>query len=271
MTEFDPKLKHLLKNWFHGNDGNHESCLMFKDNDIYQFKDFVKYDVQLLYGKKRQKHNISTPFKSINVKKISNVLLYYRFMRNEDNAMVQDPVQWVMIDFKRWRVSNKINTRTHCFEDIPQYELEYEKAIRVAEEEDRIRSWRIAAKIASNKKIISGNSAKEGTDGIADDDEIDNTKSYSNTVPTATTPEEPKNVSNKDIISNLDAVAATIAPVPIPITTSSTPAICTEMVIKEEEIALNETCTCNKDAITNLNFVTTADKMIDRMLLLLTR
>ena len=115
---------------------------MFKENDIYQFKDFVRYDVQLLYGMRRQKHNVSTPFKRGNIKMISNVLLYYCIMRNEDNAMAQDPVQWVRIDFKKWSASNISNTTApiygmRCFEDIPHYELEYEKAMPVVEE-DRI-------------------------------------------------------------------------------------------------------------------------------------
>ena len=124
MSEFDPKLEHLLKNYFHAEDDNHEIRLMFKENDIYQFKDFVRYDVQLLYGMRRQKHNVSIPFKRINIKKVSNVLLYYRLMRNEDNAMAQDPVQWVWIDFRKWSASNIGNTR--CFEK-PHHELEYER------------------------------------------------------------------------------------------------------------------------------------------------
>ena len=137
MSEFDPKLEHLLNNWFHAKDGNHEIRLMFKENDIYQFKDFVRYDVQLLYGMRRQKHNVSTPFKRGNIKKISNVLLYYRFMRNEDNAMAQDPVQWVRIDFKKWRANNIGNTTApiygmRCFEAMINYEPEYEKAVLVA-------------------------------------------------------------------------------------------------------------------------------------------
>ena len=78
---------------------------------------------------------------------------------------------------------------------------------------------------------------------VADDDnEIDNTKSYSSTVP---------------------------VPVPLSITTSSTTtAIRTEKVLKEEEIALNEIRTgtervSTKDVSSNLNVVTAADNVID--------
>ena len=97
MSEFDPKLEHLLNNWFHAKDGNHEIRLMFKKNDLYQFKDFVGYNKQLLLGMRRQKHNVSTPFNGQMIKMINNKLLYHCFMRrNNDKVTAENPNQWVM-------------------------------------------------------------------------------------------------------------------------------------------------------------------------------
>ena len=52
---------------------------MFKENELYQFKDFVGYDKQLLLDMRCQLHNVSTPFDDTRIKLINDVLLYYHF------------------------------------------------------------------------------------------------------------------------------------------------------------------------------------------------
>mmetsp|Transcript_48319 Transcript_48319/g.54067 ORF Transcript_48319/g.54067 Transcript_48319/m.54067 type:complete len:93 (-) Transcript_48319:482-760(-) len=79
---------------------------MSKENNLYQFKDFIGCDKQILLDIKRQKHNISTPYNSLKIKMIHDVLLCYHFMRkNNDKVIVENPDHWVMEDFKDWRVN----------------------------------------------------------------------------------------------------------------------------------------------------------------------
>ena len=74
---------------------------MFKENDFYQFKDFTACEEQRFSNMKRKKDNGKVPFNSLEIKLLNNTLLFYQFMRNNNNeVMAKIPDQWVREDFK---------------------------------------------------------------------------------------------------------------------------------------------------------------------------
>ena len=106
MSAPNAKLEHLLKYWFLANGPNHEIQLMFKEYDLTDYDKFLGYDKQLLLDIKRKKHYVSILFNNQKIKMINDVLLYYKFMsKNKDNVIAEDPVQWVMDEFKEWRIN----------------------------------------------------------------------------------------------------------------------------------------------------------------------
>ena len=58
----DAKLEHLLTEYFLAIGNNHEIRKMFKENDLYQFEDFVNYDMKSLEEMKRKKGNTTSGF-----------------------------------------------------------------------------------------------------------------------------------------------------------------------------------------------------------------
>ena len=112
----DAKLEHLLIYYFYATGPNHKIPLMFKENELYQFENFIGYDKQRLLDMRRQKDNVSTPFDDLRIKLINNVLLYYHFMRNNNNkVMAENPDQWGKRDFKKYKKSRGFPTSTAAY------------------------------------------------------------------------------------------------------------------------------------------------------------
>ena len=109
----DVKLEHLLIHYLYG---SKQIRPMFKENELYQFKDFIGYDKQRLSDMRRQKNDVSTPFDDMRIKLINNVLLYYHFMRNNNNkVMAENPDQWGKRDFKKYKKSRGFPTSTAAY------------------------------------------------------------------------------------------------------------------------------------------------------------
>ena len=53
----DKQLDHVLEEFCLAVGVNHEIRQMFKENDLYQFEDFVNYDMKSLQEMKRKKGN----------------------------------------------------------------------------------------------------------------------------------------------------------------------------------------------------------------------
>ena len=97
------KPEHLLIHYFLANGPNHKVRIIFNEDNLYNYDNFLEYDKQQLLGMRRQKYNVRTPFNSRKINLINDVLLYYQFMRNNNNeVMVENPDQWVR-EFKDWR------------------------------------------------------------------------------------------------------------------------------------------------------------------------
>ena len=176
--------------------------------------------------------------------------------------MEENPDQLVRRDFRKWK-SRGYSTSTTAYNASLAGTTTTTTATDIASNEEVIlneictetvlnekeiapvihREIVLNEKVIYNIMAIRNNSQEEGTEPkdvssnlnyvANDDDEIDNTKFYSSTVP-----------------------------LPLPITTSSTTTttsvIRTKIVLKEEEIALNKTCTgtervSKKDPSSNLN------------------
>ena len=86
---------------------------MFDECDLVNFDNFIGYDKQRFWDIAALKHTITTPINSKKIKMISDVLLYYQFMRkNGDKQMAENFNQWVMGDFKDWRVKGYPTSNT---------------------------------------------------------------------------------------------------------------------------------------------------------------
>ena len=163
----DAKLEHLLIHYFYATSPNDEIRLMFKENDFYQFKDFIGYEQRLL-DMRRQ------PIFLKKIKMINDVLLYYYFIRNNNNeVMVENPDQWVKRDFNIWKS-----------EEYPTSTAAYNVSLAGTTTTTPV----IHRKIVLNEKVILNitepKDVRSNLNRVADDDdEIDNTKSYSSTVP----------------------------------------------------------------------------------------
>lgn len=74
---------------------------MLDKNSIYLFDDLMDCNKQILMNFKRKKNTTVVSLNDLNVTKKNKVLLYYTFLQaNKDNMLVENPVQWVMEDFK---------------------------------------------------------------------------------------------------------------------------------------------------------------------------
>ena len=79
----DAKLEHLFTEYCLAVSNNHEIRQMFKGNDLYQFEDFIRCDIQSLTEMKRKKYNTTVPFNHWKLTLIHDVVLYYKFLRSD--------------------------------------------------------------------------------------------------------------------------------------------------------------------------------------------
>ena len=61
---------------------------MFKENDLYQFEDFITSNMQSLTDMKRKKHNSTVGFVHWKLTKIYNVILYHTFLRSDTATVI---------------------------------------------------------------------------------------------------------------------------------------------------------------------------------------
>ena len=77
----DKQLDHVLKKFLLVKGGGHEIRQMFKEEEIYQFMNFVDYTVEDLEDLRRKSHNSMKGFNKQKVTQIYNVIRYYNFSR----------------------------------------------------------------------------------------------------------------------------------------------------------------------------------------------
>ena len=105
-TTFDTKLEHLLINYLSSTGVNHDIRQAFVYEDILTFEDFT--DCCSLENIKTF-HRIDgttvvQAFSNAKLKLINDVLLYYLFLMDDSQeALAEDPVNWVRSDFRKWK------------------------------------------------------------------------------------------------------------------------------------------------------------------------
>ena len=104
-SRLDAKLDHLLTEYFLSIGNNHEIRQMFKENNLYQFEEFIACDIQSLTEIKRKKHNTMVPFNHRKLTLIHDIVLYYKFLLSDTatRTLAEDPENWVREDYKLWK------------------------------------------------------------------------------------------------------------------------------------------------------------------------
>ena len=89
----DVPLEHVLTEYCLAIGDNHEIRQMFKENDLYQFEDFVRSDMKSLTEMKRKKYNTTVPFNHWKITLIHDVVLYYKFLLSDavTRTLAEDP------------------------------------------------------------------------------------------------------------------------------------------------------------------------------------
>ena len=100
---FDPKLEHLLTNYFMAIGDQHDIQQAFIQNQITDFETFTgPCTLQFLWNMQLQKGNDSVDaLNKTKLKLVNDVLLYHNFLyKDKEYAKAEDPVQWIKQEFK---------------------------------------------------------------------------------------------------------------------------------------------------------------------------
>ena len=105
-TTFDAKLEYLLTIYLSAISDQHDIQQAFIHKGILTFENFT--DMCCLENLKQMKWqsgtNLVEAFTSGKLKLISDVLIYYKFLMNDNQkVLAEDPVSWVKSDFRDWK------------------------------------------------------------------------------------------------------------------------------------------------------------------------
>ena len=106
-TQFDTKLEHVLNNYLSATGADHHIRKAFIHEQILTFDEFtIGCTVENIKTFQRDdgNNNLVPAFSSVKLTLVTNVLLYYEFLQDDNQeTLADDPVNWVLLDFKRWR------------------------------------------------------------------------------------------------------------------------------------------------------------------------
>ena len=100
-SRLDKKLDHILQEFLLAVGKDHEIRQMFKEEELYQFMDFIDYTVEDLEEMKMKSHTSTKGFNKRKVTQIYNVIRYYSFLGDSDPTLANDPENWSMPDFRK--------------------------------------------------------------------------------------------------------------------------------------------------------------------------
>ena len=103
----DTQLDHVLEELLLAKGGNHEIRQMFKECNVYQFEDFVEYEVEQIEEMKRKQHNATKTFDTQKVTQVYNMIRYYNFLQSNNIVLAEDPENWVKAVFFKLRRDNR--------------------------------------------------------------------------------------------------------------------------------------------------------------------
>ena len=101
----DEKLDHVLQEFLFTKGERHEIRLMFTACDLYQFEDFVDYELEHIQKMRRKSNGGTKSFDDRKVTQIYNVIRYAAYLRRDQSSEVlaEDPENWVPKDFRLWK------------------------------------------------------------------------------------------------------------------------------------------------------------------------
>ena len=273
----DKKLDHVLREFLLAKGVNHKTRQMFKENNIYQFEDFIDYTVEDLEDLRRILPNSTKGFSRRKVTQIYKVIRYYNSLQDADATLEDDPENWAMPDFRLWIDNGRHPTFTSA--NATSSSTNANPIWRQARQVGTATTTTTAPKVVSDEEvflnvnvvtkedansILNGVAAAAAAAAVVDNDDFDKDGS-SNLIVIDTDDDE---IDNSKIQSNAVAVP----------TTTTVPTI----GLKEEklapgihaEIASNEFCVDNaasEDVLSNLNVTAAANDNIDNVKLTLGR
>ena len=113
-NQFDAKLEHVLINYLSATGADHHIRKAFIHEQIHTFDEFtIGCNVKNIKTFQRDdgNNNIVPAFNSVKLTLITNVILYYEFLQDDNQETLADnPVNWVLLDFKRWRRNPPVST-----------------------------------------------------------------------------------------------------------------------------------------------------------------
>ena len=101
-SRLNKKLDHVLQEFLLAVGKDHEIRQMFKEEDVFQFMNFIDYTVEDLEDMRRKSGSTTKAFNKRKVTLIYNVIIYYSFLGDSDPTLADDPENWSMPDFRKW-------------------------------------------------------------------------------------------------------------------------------------------------------------------------
>ena len=115
-TQFDAKLKHVLTHYLNTTEADHhirKACIHKQILTFDEFTDGCTVENIKTFQQDDGNNNLVQAFSSVKLTLITNVILYYDFLMNDNQEIsAEDPVDWVKRDFRK-RSRNPTQTATH--------------------------------------------------------------------------------------------------------------------------------------------------------------
>ena len=104
-TQFDTKLEHMLNNYFSATGADHHIKKEFIKEQIFTFEEFTDgctVENIKIFQQDDGTNNLVQAFSSVKLTLITNVILYYDFLINDNQeVLAEDPVNLVKSDFRK--------------------------------------------------------------------------------------------------------------------------------------------------------------------------
>ena len=144
----------MLINYLSATGADHHIRKAFIHEQIHTFDEFtIGCNVENIKTFQRDdgNNNIVPAFNSVKLTLITNVILYYEFLQDDNQETLADnPVNWVLLDFKRWRRNPPVSTNAATVTTAATA-----AAVTQKEEDDSFLSWRRSKKDEKGYPILN--------------------------------------------------------------------------------------------------------------------
>ena len=144
-TQFDAKLEHVLTHYLSATGADHHIRKAFIHEKILTFDKFTDgctVENIKTFQQDDGNNNLVQAFSSLKLTLVTNVILYDDFLQDDSQeALAEDPVNWVKADFRKWRQNPPVNTTTNAGAATVTT-VATTAAAKQKEENDSFSSWR---------------------------------------------------------------------------------------------------------------------------------